>query len=183
MKQRILRDPYFTISVTYPSSLVFNFQFVSFILANRRDSIFEEKQDQDSVSTMCMTFSFLTFGPQFFSLQRKGTNTFPHQLCGALWTTCYFVCGNALVRWEENHLTSWSAMIVSSSPASHCVSLVKPLNQVLVSLPSPLFSHASHFLMKRQRSSPHRYANKFKLLQISFKILEVVQENCYLQFD
>lgn len=183
MKQRILRGPHFTISLTYPSSFVFNFKFVSFILANRRDSIFEEKQDQDSVSAMCMTFSLFTFGPQFFSLQRKGTNMFPHQLCRALWTTCYYVCGNTLVHLEENHLTCWSFMIVTSSIASHCMSLIKPLNQLLVSLPSPLFSHASHFLMKRHCSSPHRYASTFKLLQISLKILEVVQQNCYLQFD
>lgn len=83
MEQRILRGPYSSISLTYPCSFVFNFRVVSFILGHRRDSIFEEKQDQDSVLT-CMIFSLLTFGPQFFYLQRKGASAFLHQLCRAL---------------------------------------------------------------------------------------------------
>lgn len=144
MEQRILRGPYSSISLIYPCSFVFNFRVVSFILGHRRDSIFEEKQDQDSVLT-CMTFSLLTFGPQFFYLHRKGASAFLHQLCRALWIKCYYVCGDALVPLEENHLTSWSFMTITSSSASHCVSLTKPLNQLLVflspclSYPSPLF--------------------------------------------
>ena len=149
MEQRILGDPYSTI-LWYPCSFVFNFKVISFILGNRRDGICEGKEDLDSISTMCMTFSLfsLKIWASVLHLQRKDESTFSHRLCRALWTKCYYVCGDALVPFEENFI------IVTSSSGSHCVFLSHQTNCLCFSSFSPLPPPLSFFKEEKVPFSP-----------------------------